>query len=424
MASSEPTAPQISGIFINGHDRTIPALLAAGGLTVLLIATSGVLLGALATVALLMSAALALLMVVRRLAARGLGPQPGYPGIHIGGRDLTGVALTLSALVALAALLAAGGGPLGSALATFALAVALVLAIVSWRRLVALRRARRATDRERTRLDEAQLAFIIDASHQLRTPLAALRLRLDDLASRLDGTPLSEPVDAALVEVERLSDLAGGLLVLTAEPGKVEATSLAGIVREVAATYRPQADARGVLLVVDEVGDSRIRIPNLDQAVGALIENAVLYADPETTVTVTVRGSRLEVADGGPGISDEEADEVFDRFRRGSAASRHPQGMGLGLAIASAIVERAGGSASLQNRQDTRGALAVLELPEEQRSLPRASPRSTATAVWSTRSAFASSRGRCWASSARTAAGRRRRCECFSAWPARQAAGR
>ncbi len=305
-------------------------------------------LSALTTVAVAAVVALAVLALARTRA--------GAPAVSVRGRDVTDLALSVAALIAWALVLAAGGGPLGPALATFALGVMAVLAAVSVARAVALRRARRATDR-------AHSAFVTDASHALRTPLAALRLRLDDLEERLRDSPLAPTAQAASAEARRLDALTTGLLALTGEEASSGSVSLDALAREAAAAAAGLAAKRGVTVEVRAAAPAVVSAPGLDRALVALVENAVRYTEPGTTVTIAVVGTRAEVRDAGPGLADGEAERVFERFARGSAAARAPEGAGLGLAIARQAAHAAGGTVTLADRVDCRGAVAVLELP-------------------------------------------------------------
>jgi two-component system sensor histidine kinase MprB len=270
-------------------------------------------------------------------------------------RDVPEPVLAGSALVAWALVIAAGGGPVGPALATFALGVIAGSAVVAVARAMALRRARRATER-------AQATFVGDASHALRTPLAALRLRLDDLEERLEGSPLAPTARAAGAEALRLEELTGDLLTLTADGAPSVEVALDVLARDVAAATAGPAAERGVAIEVLAEAPAVVRGARLDRALGALAENAVRYTEPGTTVTIAVAGHRVEVRDEGPGLASGEEERVFARFARGSAAARAPQGAGLGLAIARQVAEAAGGSVTLANRPEG-GAVAVLELP-------------------------------------------------------------
>jgi two-component system sensor histidine kinase TctE len=110
---------------------------------------------------------------------------------------------------------------------------------------------------------------------------------------------------------------------------------------------------------------------DLERALDALIENAILYGAGGEAVTIRVQDSRIEVLDEGIGIAYGEEDEVFERFTRGSAGRSGPQGTGLGLAIARELMRCWQGDAEIDNRPDGNGARATLKLPPFTGVLPR-----------------------------------------------------
>ena len=198
---------------------------------------------------------------------------------------------------------------------------------------------------------DSQRQFVEDASHQLRTPLTALRLRLENLERDVaqEGRP---DLDGALREVERLGELVESLLGLarsgarTAPTGRVE---LGALSRERVAAWSPLAAERGVRLVTDIVGDvaARAAEERVRQIVDNLVENAVEASPAGGTVTLLVRARppwvELTVRDEGPGLDEHQRSRAFDRFWRG----RGGEGSGLGLAIVRALVEADGGEVEL-----------------------------------------------------------------------------
>jgi signal transduction histidine kinase len=199
-------------------------------------------------------------------------------------------------------------------------------------------------------LIEAQREFVANASHQLRTPLTGLRLRLESLATGPDGADAR----AGLREVDRLSELVSDLLVLAragVPPPAAATCDLRQEARAAADRWRPVAAEHGGTLTLDEPG-APVAIAadaaDLAAVLDNLIENAIVYSPEGSAVAVAVAGDGVvRVRDGGPGIDPAEAARVFDRFYRGSAGKETP-GTGLGLAIVRDLAARWGGAAELE----------------------------------------------------------------------------
>ncbi|HYA08805.1 MAG TPA: histidine kinase dimerization/phospho-acceptor domain-containing protein, partial [Gaiellaceae bacterium] len=139
----------------------------------------------------------------------------------------------------------------------------------------------------------SQEAFVADASHELRTPLTALRLRLENLERGLGGDERRD-ADAALHEVERLSQMVEGLLALArADAGATPAARVdaGAVIRERVATWRVLADERGLTLAADADGAVPVRASpeRLAQVLDNLVANALDHAPEGTTVTVSAR---------------------------------------------------------------------------------------------------------------------------------------
>jgi two-component system, OmpR family, sensor kinase len=215
----------------------------------------------------------------------------------------------------------------------------------------------------------SQREFVADASHQLRTPLSGLRLRLEEArAARLPDDAAHE-VDAALREVDRLSDTVDELLILSRageRDAPAERLDLSELARSAAARWSAAAAERGMTVDVDADAPAPAYCARADveRALDVLVENALAYSGDGGTVTIGAVPGRVCVLDRGPGFADGEHEEVFQRFRRGSAARSGARGSGLGLPIARALMERWGGGAHVEDR-DGGGAVAVLDLPRE-----------------------------------------------------------
>ena len=197
-----------------------------------------------------------------------------------------------------------------------------------------------------------QREFVADASHQLRTPLSGLRLRLEE--ARATGDP--EEIDGALNEVDRLSAMVSELLLLS-QAGEVDAPAeeidLGAAAREAAARF----DGRVTALSGAPVPPVRCAPADLERTLDALIENGLHYGGGQ--VTLVARPRAIDVLDEGPGVDPDELEAVFDRFHRGRAGRAGPPGTGLGLPIARELMRRWGGDVTLANRQGGGAAATI-----------------------------------------------------------------
>ena len=205
------------------------------------------------------------------------------------------------------------------------------------------------------RLLEAQREFVADASHQLRTPLTGLRLRLEEARAVGPGAAAHE-VDAAMAEVDRLVHTVEELLLLS-RAGERQTAGGPIDVREVAGAaverWRAQAAEQGIRLGYETAGDADLSWASradIERALDALLENALRYSPTGSEVTVVAEPGAIEVQDRGPGIAPEEREVVFERFRRGRSGRNGPPGSGLGLPIARELTREWGGEVSLQER--------------------------------------------------------------------------
>ena len=203
---------------------------------------------------------------------------------------------------------------------------------------------------------EQQHRLISDASHQLRNPLAALRLRVDSLAPRVVPAGQSS-YRSAVSEVERLESLLDSLLAMA--HAEHTATLLAAsadpsvcvpavVVLERLDAWSVSASAAGVSLLPGDIDTSfEVRCPehDLSQVLDVVLDNAIKYGG--TSVTVSCTPSSITVVDNGPGLSTEELPLATTRFWRSRQAS-HPQGSGLGLPIAERLITARGGRLSLR----------------------------------------------------------------------------
>jgi len=243
----------------------------------------------------------------------------------------------------------------------------------------------RALAQEFNRMSEAVVAsaeqqrrLVADTSHQLRNPLAALRLRLDTLEQHV-ADPGRAGYDSTLTEAGRLETLLDDLLELAAvesaatdraalreHPAASGDTDVATAVAERVDAWSSAAAGAGVRLAVDGGPVATVACPaaELAQVLDVLVDNAVKYAGTGATARIgwNVGGGRvrLAVADDGPGLPAEHHELATRRFWR--APDQGLRGSGLGLAIAERIVATRGGR--LRVGPGAAGGLAVLvELP-------------------------------------------------------------
>jgi signal transduction histidine kinase len=218
---------------------------------------------------------------------------------------------------------------------------------------------------------ERQREFVADASHQLRTPLTGVRLRVEE-AQALGVSPSAEhELEAAEAEVDRMAQLVDELLVLS-RAGEHELPpcrlALHDIAARAAERWAPLAAAAGIGLVAGPRLDGPVEpagwapAAEVDRALDSLVENAIRYAPTGSTVEIVAVRGALEVRDRGPGIEAAEAELVWERFHRGRAGRQAPGGTGLGLPIARELARGWGGTASLRSRPGG-GAIARLDVP-------------------------------------------------------------
>ncbi|MFF0590182.1 ATP-binding protein [Streptomyces sp. NPDC003781] len=214
---------------------------------------------------------------------------------------------------------------------------------------------------------EQQRAFVADASHQLRNPLAALLLRIELLALELPEG--NEEIASVQTEGKRLARVLDDLLDLAlAEHSQADlkVTDIGTLTAERVAAWAPTADAKGVRLVGDCPPTTGWADPvTLSSALDAVIDNAVKFTPRGETVRVAVAStgdaSTVVVTDNGPGLTDEELTRVGDRFWR-SGRHQNIKGSGLGLSICRALLAAGGGSISF-GHHDPHGLEVTVTVP-------------------------------------------------------------
>ncbi|MDY0978360.1 ATP-binding protein [Massilia sp. CFBP9012] len=217
---------------------------------------------------------------------------------------------------------------------------------------------------------EAQQHFVADAAHELRTPLAALRLQAQSLdradtpeARRVAVSRLTAGIDRATRLVEQLLVLARQEAT-AAEGAVARPVDLADLARRTVADLAGVAANKGVDLGVQQADPATVegQPDALQILLRNLVENAVKYTPGGGTVDIAVQheGGKIvvQVEDSGPGIPPEERERVFDRFYR--VAGSDAAGSGLGLAIIKAIAERHGATLALDSSARLGGLKAVV----------------------------------------------------------------
>jgi signal transduction histidine kinase len=204
-----------------------------------------------------------------------------------------------------------------------------------------------------------QRAFVAQASHQLRNPLTSLRIRFDNLGEYVEPAGREEH-RLTLDEVDRLATILDSLLQLArAERGRHTCAPVdaAAIADDRMAAWRPLAEQRGISLC--RTGDAHALAlavaTAVDQALDALIDNALKFAGTGARVTVDVQATggdvvELHVIDDGPGLSADHRRRATERFWRAPDA-QNVDGSGLGLPIAAVLVEASGGTLTLHDAQ-------------------------------------------------------------------------
>ena len=209
-----------------------------------------------------------------------------------------------------------------------------------------------------------QQAFAGDASHQLRTPLTALRLQLERTIALVESEPRGalRNLEAAAGEISRLQRMIDGLLLLSRSdelrPADLVPVRADEVVAERVAVWTPLAEELGVTITTWSAEPVTVMaLPGaLDQIIDNYLDNAIAVAPTDTSVEVVVDAGEagpntlatIHVLDRGPGLTDAQLAAAFGRFWR--APDNDQEGTGLGLAIVAHLAASSGGEASLQRR--------------------------------------------------------------------------
>ncbi|MDO5079764.1 ATP-binding protein [Buchananella hordeovulneris] len=228
----------------------------------------------------------------------------------------------------------------------------------------------------------AERQFAADASHQLRTPLTALSMRLEEIELISSEEEVRTEAQQCLEQVERLTNVVAELLATSRQAGggTTEAIRLQDIFAQQEREWASQYELAGrELTLTDEVNVPVLASPgSLLQAIATLLENSLKYGAGHTRVTTRLasgrRGVYVDVADEGSGVADHEADRIFDKhvsFRGGT---------GLGLALARDLIAADGGRLELTQRRPPVFSVFVNSVPKSL-DPDRVMPRSAAVSV-------------------------------------------
>lgn len=237
-----------------------------------------------------------------------------------------------------------------------------------------LRQLGRSFDRMAASVSEAlaaQRAFVADASHQLRNPLTALKIRLGNLDGQVTDETAAADLEAAQVDAKRLNQILDELLSMAraeAAGGELVSEDLAEVIADRVADWSVVGAAREVSLESNvDVNGARVLVPprGLEVVLDALLDNALKFSPSGTSVEVaaSVLEDRVKVSvrDHGPGLREDELERAVDRFWRSTAHQNVP-GSGLGLAIVTEIVRHSGGEIRL-SLPDGGGLRVAMDFP-------------------------------------------------------------
>ena len=228
-------------------------------------------------------------------------------------------------------------------------------------------------------LDQSRNQFVSNASHELKTPLATMKIMIESLIYQpdMDKDLRTEFMTDINNEIDRLSAIVSDLLTLVQMDSQNvklsrENLSIAQLIKDNAHRLQPIAEQKGqkILLTLSDPCDIYADKSKLNQVIYNLMENAVKYTQNGGVIRVNLqrqgRDARFTVSDNGPGIPKENLPHIFDRFYRvDKARSREKGGTGLGLSIVHQLVLLHGGAISVES-EEGKGATFIVELPLHQ----------------------------------------------------------
>jgi two-component system, OmpR family, sensor kinase len=217
---------------------------------------------------------------------------------------------------------------------------------------------------------ETQRRFVSDAAHELRTPLAAIQIQVDNLRAQDLPKPTREAATELLNGIRRATYSVNQLLIMTRADASMESPldtiDAAVLIHTTVSAAGSIAATKDVQLVtkIDE-GQVTVRSSEVQRVLSNLVDNAVRYTGPGGKVHVNGRltedAFEIQVIDTGCGIPEAALPNIYDRFFR--AAPPEVEGTGLGLSIAKAVADRNGMQMSIRNRENSPGVVATVEIP-------------------------------------------------------------
>ena len=212
---------------------------------------------------------------------------------------------------------------------------------------------------------EAQRQLVADASHELRTPVTALRTNAEVLreSPRMKAADRKQLLDDVVAQTEELSEIVADVIELARGDAREEVRQDVALDELVAESVQRAGRHAKEISFETELDHCVVEgdPARLARAINNLLDNAAKYSPPGKTVEVGVKGGVVTVRDHGPGISEEELPRVFERFYRGAEAREH-HGSGLGLAIVKQVAESHDGTIAI-TRAEGGGTIATLTLP-------------------------------------------------------------
>lgn len=219
---------------------------------------------------------------------------------------------------------------------------------------------------------EAQQHFVADAAHELRSPLAALKLQVQGLRRAGDEAAREQAVQRLNAGIDRATRLVEQLLSMARQEGAQERTPLApveltDVLRQALSETLPQANARSIDIELEDDAHAQVRGDRdaLVLLVRNLLDNAIKHSPAGGRIGMRVdhKANRVSllIDDEGPGIPAHERERVFDRFYRAEGNTEH--GSGLGLAIARTIADRHGATITLEDAPAGHGLRARVDFP-------------------------------------------------------------